>query len=213
VDVNREPYELDPKMFADPLPNHVNVKSLRVAGGLGTIARIVGERQEIYADLLPSSEAFYRIEHYYKPYHKMLCKLLAKTYAIFGYAVLIDCHSMPSSIRTQDGMKRPDFILGDRFGSSCQPMLSEAFAKALRSYGYTVTRNKPYAGGFITEHYGRPHKGIHAIQLEINRGLYLNEAKLQKTAGFDTVSTHLKEAFSILMDVAPDTLYGRTAAE
>ncbi len=191
VDVNREPYELDPGMFAGELPAHVNTRSLRVASGLGTIARIVGEREEVYAGLIPAEAALTRIETLYKPYHAALRHLLARTHVNFGYAILIDCHSMPSSVRGQDRWRRPDFIIGDRHGRSCVRRVSDAAANILRDLGYNVARNKPYAGGFITEHYGRPATGLHALQIEINRGLYMDEAKVEKHRGFRRLSANL----------------------
>lgn len=184
LDVNREPYELDPKMFEERLPAYANVRSIRVAGGLGTIARIVGEAQEIYRSRLCVNEALSRIESIYKPYHRTLRRLLAETHVAFGYAVLVDCHSMPSTIRSADGGRRPDFILGDRYGTSCASSLVDAAYESLRAMGYEVSRNKPYAGGFITEHYGRPAKGLHALQIEVNRGLYMDEESMEQTSGF-----------------------------
>jgi N-formylglutamate amidohydrolase len=191
LDANREPWELDPRMFADPLPAHVNARSARVAGGLGTVPRLVGEGQEIYAGKLPLSEALMRIETVYRPYHEELKRLLTRTHAKFGYAVLIDCHSMPASIRLGDTGMKPDFIVGDRFGVACAPALSEAAIAILAGMGYSVAHNKPYAGGFITEHYGRPPRGLHALQIEVNRGLYMDERTLQKTRGFATLATDL----------------------
>lgn len=175
LDVNREPYELDPKMFEDRLPPYANVRSIRVAGGLGTIARIVSDNQEIYRHRLPVSEALWRIEEIYKPYHTTLRRLLAQTHVTFGFAVLIDCHSMPSTVRHASTDTKPDFILGDRYGTSCAPELVDYASALLRSLGYKVSRNTPYAGGFITEHYGRPNRSLHALQIEINRGLYMDE--------------------------------------
>ena len=162
LDVNREPYELDPKMFDGRLPSYANIRSIRVAGGLGTVARIVSENHEIYRHRLPVEEALNRIEEIYKPYHSTLRRLLAQTHVTFGYAVLIDCHSMPSSVKCQTTDVRPDFILGDRYGTSCNSELTEYACSVLRDMGYSVSRNKPYAGGFITEHYGRPARGLHA---------------------------------------------------
>ncbi|ADZ69288.1 N-formylglutamate amidohydrolase [Polymorphum gilvum] len=214
LDVNREPYELDPKMFDGRLPSYANVRSIRVAGGLGTIARVVSESQEIYAGRLPVDEAMYRIEEIYKPYHNTLRRLLAHTHVAFGYAVLIDCHSMPSSVRCQTTGTRPDFILGDRYGTSCPVELTDAAATILKAKGYTVSRNKPYAGGFITEHYGRPAKGLHALQIEINRGLYMDEATHERTPGFDALARDLAD-FAFELTAMPDGAFatGAIAAE
>lgn len=191
LDVNREPWELDPRMFADPLPPFANTRSPRVAGGLGTVPRLVGEGAEIYANRLPLSEAADRIEQLYRPYHVVLKQLLADTRNAFGYAVLVDCHSMPTGIRLGDSGVRPDFIIGDRFGSSASRSLSEAAIQLLIDRGFTVAHNRPYAGGFITEHYGRPGHGFHAIQIEINRGLYMNEQTLEKTREFDRLAAEI----------------------
>ncbi|MEL7529232.1 MAG: N-formylglutamate amidohydrolase [Pseudomonadota bacterium] len=193
LDVNREPYELDPKMFDGRLPSYANIRSIRVAGGLGTVARIVSENHEIYRHRLPVEEALSRIEEIYKPYHSTLRRLLAQTHVTFGYAVLIDCHSMPSSVKCQTTDVRPDFILGDRYGTSCNSELTEFACSILRDMGYSVSRNKPYAGGFITEHYGRPASGLHALQVEINRGLYMNEATHERSSGFDDLFHNLKQ--------------------
>jgi N-formylglutamate amidohydrolase len=184
VDVNREPYELDPKMFSDPVPPFANINSVRVAGGLGTIPKIVAENMEIYARRLPVAEALERIEEIYKPYHHCLRKLIARTHARFGFGVLIDCHSMPGNIRIAGSGIRPDFIIGDRYGTSASAELSEAALEFLGSLGFTAVRNKPYAGGFITEHYGRPARGLHALQIEVNRAIYVNETTLAKRDDF-----------------------------
>lgn len=204
LDVNREPFELDPRMFVEPVPSFANIRSVRVAGGLGTIPKLVGEGLDIYPSRLPLAEALDRIETVYKPYHERLKRLLMQTHARFGYAVLIDCHSMPASIRIGDGSVRPDFIIGDRFGSSASRDLTERAIGLLLSMGYTVAHNKPYAGGFITEHYGRPARGLHALQIEINRGLYLNERTLQKSAGFTALCDDLTRFSADLMSM-PDS--------
>ncbi len=191
LDVNREPWELDPRMFADPVPAFANIRSPRVAGGLGTVPRLVGEGLDIYGARLPLAEAVERVEAVYKPYHDRLRHLLSRTHARFGRAVLIDCHSMPASIRVGEGGARPDFIVGDRFGVSCAAALTEQAIALLVGMGYTVAHNKPYAGGFITEHYGRPARGLHALQIEVNRGLYMNERTYERTAGFAALAKDL----------------------
>lgn len=206
LDVNREPYELDPAMFDGKLPNYVNAKSTRVSGGLGTIAKIVSETDEIYKAKLTVAEGLSRIKNYYLPYHGALRALIAEVVVKFGYGVLIDCHSMPSAALSNGkrGVKmRADFIIGDRFGCSCSASVTEAAAEFLRDLGYRVDINKPYAGGFITEHYGRPHNGIHAVQLEINRALYMDESTLRKSANFDHLARDLATFSSRLMAI-PD---------
>jgi N-formylglutamate amidohydrolase len=212
LDVNREPYELDPRMYDDRLPPYANSRSIRVAGGLGTIARVVGEAQEIYRGRLQVSEALDRIETIYKPYHQTLRRLLARTHVDFGFAVLIDCHSMPSAVRGAEGGARPDFILGDRYGTSCAQPLVDAAAEILTGLGYRVSRNKPYAGGFITEHYGRPAKGLHALQIEINRGLYMDEGATLPSPGFAALAADLRAFASEIVSIPDAALFPDTLA-
>jgi N-formylglutamate amidohydrolase len=192
VDVNREPYELDPRMFDGRLPSFANTRSMRVAGGLGTVARVVGESQEIYGQRIPVEDAIRRIEGLYKPYHRALRRLFARQHREFGAAVLIDCHSMPSTAGAKDERPRADIVLGDRYGTSCVPAIAETVEALLRGRGYVVSRNKPYAGGFITEHYGNPAVGLHAIQLELNRALYMDERRYERAASFQSVAADLE---------------------
>lgn len=191
LDVNREPYELDPAMFSGRLPAYVNARSIRVAGGLGTIARVVADSEEIYRDRLTVKEGLERIEQLYKPYHAALKNRLTGTLSEFGVAVLVDCHSMPSTARGMENRPRPDLIVGDRFGTSCASELADAAVSLLSGLGYRVGRNRPYAGGYITEHYGRPQLGVHALQIEVNRGLYMDEQRYRKTVGFDALARDL----------------------
>lgn len=184
VDVNREPYELDPRMFEGRLPSFANTRSMRVAGGLGTVARVVGDAQEIYDRRISVDEALQRIESLYKPYHRALRRLFSKLHKDFGAATLIDCHSMPSATTSRDDRPRADIVLGDRYGTSCVGLVSETIEDTLRERGYSVSRNKPYAGGFITEHYGNPSAGLHAIQLEINRAVYMDERRYERGPDF-----------------------------
>jgi len=192
VDVNREPYELDPRMFDGRLPSFANTRSMRVAGGLGTVARVVGDAQEIYDQRIPVDDALRRIEGLYKPYHRALRRLITRAHRDFGAAVLVDCHSMPSTTGTKDERPRADVVLGDRYGTSCVGIVSEVIETTLRDLGYAVSRNKPYAGGFITEHYGNPAAGLHAIQLEINRALYMDERRYERTERFAQVAADLE---------------------
>jgi len=201
VDVNREPYELDPRMFEGRLPSFANTRSMRVAGGLGTVARVVGDAQEIYAQRLPVDDAIRRIESLYKPYHRSLRRLFTRVHRDFGAAVLIDCHSMPSAAGAKDDRPRADVVLGDRYGTSCAAVVVEMVEATLRGLGYLVSRNKPYAGGFITEHYGNPAVGLHAIQLEINRALYMDERRYEKSAAFAGVSADLEMLAERLADI------------
>ena len=213
LDVNREPYELDPRMFTGVVPSYANVRSVRVAGGLGTIPRLVAEGRDIYRSRIPITAALERVERVYKPYHATLRTLLDGVHAAFGRAILVDCHSMPSA--AGESAQRPDIVVGDRFGTACARTLSDLAVELLRDLGYRVSRNKPYAGGFITEHYGRPARGHHAIQIEINRGLYLDEATYTPTGGFTALADDLTRFADLLMARAEIVLDGpmRMAAE
>ena len=213
LDVNREPYELDPALIRDGLPHYANTQSVRVVGGLGTIARIVSESDEIYREPLSLGAALERINRLYAPYHETLQALLAEAKAAFGLAVLIDCHSMPSSPIAEQGGARPDFVLGDRYGTSCSGELTRAVAQALKAQGYAVALNKPYAGGYITEHYGRPHLGHHALQIEVNRSLYMNESTFHKSPGFDRIKRDLEGMVRALIASVPGIAIPCAAAE
>ncbi|MGH6768620.1 MAG: N-formylglutamate amidohydrolase [Xanthobacteraceae bacterium] len=214
VDVNREPYELDPRMFDGRLPSFANTRSMRVAGGLGTVARVVGDSQEIYAQRLPVDDAIRRIEGLYKPYHRALRRLFTRVHRDFGAAVLIDCHSMPSTAGAKDERPRADIVLGDRYGTSCVAVIAETIEATLRERGYVVSRNKPYAGGFITEHYGNPAAGLHAIQLEINRALYMDERRYERSATFATLAADLEMLADRLAEIPVQELRPyRAAAE
>nr|WP_244444283.1 N-formylglutamate amidohydrolase [Lutibaculum baratangense] len=213
VDLNREAYELDPRMFDGPLPPYVNTRSIRVAGGLGTIARIVADGAEIYRDRLSVREGLQRIERYYKPYHHTLRGLVDRARRTFGMAIVIDCHSMPSSRITREPRRRPDFVLGDRYGTSCASIITDVAQETLQRLGYMVTRNKPYAGGYITETYGAPAAGQHALQIEINRALYMDEVKYERTSGFSWLANDIGHLCQRLTEIAPDTLLTRQAAE
>lgn len=213
VDVNREPYELDPRMFTGRLPSFANTRSMRVAGGLGTVARVVGDAQEIYDQRISVDDALQRIESLYKPYHRALRKLVTKVHQDFGAAILIDCHSMPSA-SGRDDRPRADVVLGDRYGTSCVAAVMDTVETTLRERGYSVSRNKPYAGGFITEHYGNPSAGLHAVQLEINRALYMDERSFDRIDSFDRVAADLEWLSDQLADIPLEELRPyRSAAE
>jgi N-formylglutamate amidohydrolase len=215
LDVNREPYELDPRMFEGRLPSFANTRSLRVAGGLGTIPKIVGDGHDIYSRRIPAAEALQRIDIVYRPYHAALRGLVQAAARRFGEVILVDCHSMPSASLGQDAAQRPDIVLGDRYGTSAAPQLVEAAEDIFQALGYAVARNRPYAGGFITEHYGQPAAGVHALQIEINRALYMDEAALHLHGGYD----RLKADMTAFMEAFADAVarmalgYRRLAAE
>src|SRR5437016_7116993 len=214
VDVNREPYELDPRMFEGRLPSFANTRSMRVAGGLGTVARVVGDAQEIYRQRIPVDDAIRRIEGLYKPYHRALRRVFTRIARDFGAAVLIDCHSMPSTAGAKDERPRADVVIGDRYGTSCVAVVAETIDAALSGRGYVVSRNKPYAGGFITEHYGNPAVGLHAIQLEINRALYMDDRRFERSASFPALAADLELLAGRLADIPIQELHPyRAAAE
>jgi N-formylglutamate amidohydrolase len=192
LDVNREAWELDPAMFADPLPRFVNAGSPRVRMGLGTIARIVAIDAEIYAGKLRFAEAQRRIENLYHPYHRILCRLIAETEAIFGGCLLVDCHSMPSAAAA-GGREPADIVLGDCHGAACGGAVMETARAFFADRGFVVTINAPYAGGFTTGHYGRPRRHRHALQIEINRALYMDERSYQRKPGFARLAEVLAE--------------------
>jgi N-formylglutamate amidohydrolase len=189
VDANREPLELDSDMFAERLPWPINRTSPRVRGGLGVIARVGANGAPIYDRPLPVAEARDRLRNHYFPYHRALRQLLTETRRRFGYAILLDCHSMPSqavarlsaAVRSRPGHPaRPiDFVLGDCHGASCMGALTDRAEAVLTALGYSVTRNSPYAGGFTTRRYGHPENGVHALQIEVNRALYMDEKTLE----------------------------------
>jgi N-formylglutamate amidohydrolase len=202
VDVNREPYELDPRMFSGRLPSFANTRSMRVAGGLGTIPRVVGDGQDIYRERIAVDDALARIETLYKPYHRALRRLINKVHQMFGTVVVVDCHSMPSVGVSRDEPRRPDVVIGDRYGTSCAPLLPDRVEETLSGLGYSLGRNKPYAGGFITEHYGNPASGLHAVQLELNRAIYMDERRRERGPRFEQVAAD----FAILADVLATTI-------
>lgn len=188
VDPNREPFELDATMFDGPLPDYVNTASPRVAAGLGTVARVVTNGEEVYRERLAFHHVRQRIQDLYFPYHAALRSLLTETQARFGVCLLIDCHSMPSVGGPMDsdrGRRRVDFVLGDRFGTSCAPEIIVAAEAEVKRLGYSVQRNLPYAGGYTTAHYGQPRQGVHALQIEVNRALYMDEDTVTRTPGFE----------------------------
>jgi len=212
MDVNREPYELDPAMFADALPDFAQARTARVAAGLGSIARLVAEGREIYDRKLTFAEASGRIEAVHKPYHCALRALVNEARAAHGGAILIDWHSMPGAAAGQtngggSANRRPvDMVLGDRFGSTCSDDLTALVESELAAMGYVTARNAPYAGGYTTEAYGRPVEGVHALQIEISRALYLDETSLTPSSGFERLASDLERVFKRLSELKPSSL-------
>lgn len=205
LDLNREPYELDPKLIRERLPSYANPRTQRVAAGLGTIPRIVSDGLSILNTPLSLMEALERIERIHKPYHATLSAKLRQMRDTFGLALLIDAHSMPSIV--SDKKMSADIILGDRYGASCAPWIMDISHDYFSKMGLRVARNNPFAGGYITEHHGRPERGIHALQIEIRRDLYMDERTIEPKPTFNlyreimsnyiqTVSQHVQEKLS-----------------
>jgi N-formylglutamate amidohydrolase len=184
IDLNRDPCDLDPDMFEERPVRRGMIASAHVQAGLGAIPRISGDGQAIYRRKLSLTEAERRIVRVHRPYHDMLTALVGEAHARFGCAVLIDCHSMPSSARGAHG---PDIVLGDRFGAACHPSITALVEATLRRMGYRVARNTPFAGGHTTQRHGRPIQRSHALQIEINRALYVDERTLERGTGFARV--------------------------
>jgi N-formylglutamate amidohydrolase len=204
IDLNRDPWELDPAMFEDELPPHVQGRTARVAAGLGAIAKLAGEGQKIYARKLRFEEARTRIETAHRPYHDALTRLIGEACSAHGLAILIDWHSMPSAaakgVVTPRHGKGCDIVLGDRFGAACAPALTRLVEKTLEELDYRVVRNAPYAGGYTTEFYGRPGRRVHALQIEIDRGLYLDETTLEPTEGLARLKDSVERLTAVLAD-------------
>jgi N-formylglutamate deformylase len=200
-DVNREAWELDPSMFEDSLPDFVNAASPRVLAGLGTIARIVGTGEPIYRHKMRFAEAEARIAACWQPYHAALQDLIDQSLSKFGMCLVIDCHSMPST-PGQRSQRVADVVLGDVHGTSCSPQMTGFIETKLTRLGLRVRRNDPYAGGYITRHYGRPRQNIHVLQIEMLRSLYMNEARFEKSARFEDVAAVISKLLSALVDVS-----------
>jgi len=208
-DANREPWELDPGMFADPLPDYVNTKSPRVQAGLGTIARIVGTGEPIYAGKLRFAEAQDRVKTCWEPFHAALGELVEETLAQFGSCLIIDCHSMPSLPGRQ--AIRPDIILGDGHGTSCAPAWTDFIQARFVGLGFSVHRNEPYAGGYITRHYGRPREGVQAVQVEVARALYMNERNFTRSGQFAGMQAAMGQFLTSL--IAASAVWGASGPE
>jgi N-formylglutamate deformylase len=190
LDVNRAPDEIDASMFDGDLGVEVDVPSSRVAAGLGVIPRIVRDGAEIYRGKLAAAEAQERLTRLYHPYHRALGGLVEETRAQFGIAIVIDCHSMPSAAAA------PDIVLGDRYGASSTPALTRHADACFQLQGFRVVRNTPYAGGYTTLLHGRRERDVHALQIEINRTLYLDEDRILRGPNFDVVHARLTAALT-----------------
>jgi N-formylglutamate amidohydrolase len=214
LDLNREPNEFDPHLIEGPLPRAANASSVRVVGGLGTIPRVVSEGEEIYRRKISLTDALARVAHLYEPYHAALAGLMSATRLKFGVALLIDCHSMPSSAASTAApiVSQPEIVIGDRHGNSTDLILIERIEQLYRNHGLRVQRNRPYAGGFITERYGRPSEGFHAVQIEVNRASYMNERTLVRHSGFTALKAINASVLKALMPDVESLLSPRRAA-
>ncbi|MEM8692280.1 MAG: N-formylglutamate amidohydrolase [Pseudomonadota bacterium] len=196
VDLNRSSDELDPALIEGVRKQGHNP---RVASGLGVIPRVVANGRAIYGGKITRLEADRRIEGYWKPYHRMLRALLDAAHQRHGQAVLVDCHSMPHEAMdgvARGGMRRPDVVLGDRFGAAAEAEVVDRIESALTASGFFVTRNAPFAGAYITQAYGRPSRAQHAVQVEIDRSLYMDERKVEPNANFEIVRAAIRSAIA-----------------
>lgn len=211
VDLNRSAEELDGAVIQG-VPG--NAHNPRIASGLGIIPRVVANGRSIYSGKITLAEAQDRISGYYTPYHAALQKLLDESHARFGQAILIDCHSMPheavdSVVRL--GRPRPEIVIGDRFGASAAPEVVERVETAFLEAGLKVARNAPFAGAYTTAHYGRPSRRQHAIQIEIDRSLYMNEQMIRPNNNFNAFRSLLRGVVAQIADIGADRQ--RLAAE
>ena len=203
-DVNRAMSELDAGMFDARLEMAVDAPTPRVTAGLGVIPRIVRDGAEIYARKLSPAEAELRLSRLYKPYHAALAGLAEETRKRFGIAVVVDCHSMPSALSV------PDIVLGDRYGASAPPLLAGWAENAFVGGRFSTARNAPYAGGYTTMLYGCARNGLFGLQIEINRGLYLNEDRIQRKPSFEALKKRLTDVLAKFTAISPGLLGGRT---
>ncbi|MEM7243094.1 MAG: N-formylglutamate amidohydrolase [Pseudomonadota bacterium] len=200
VDLNRSEAEIDPALVQD---SAVRKQSARVVSGLGVIPRVVAEGKVIRRGKMTRQEAQDRIDQFYRPYHNRLRLLLNETRAKFGTAILIDCHSMPHSATESmvvKGGRRPDIVLGDRYGAAAPQSFVDQVEDLFIDQGFSVARNVPFAGAYISQTYGRPSIGQFALQIEIDRAIYLDEAKVQKNAGYWDVKARIDRVIAGLCD-------------
>lgn len=206
VDLNRSADELDPALIYGVRQTGHNP---RISSGLGVIPRVVGNGREIRLGKIGMFEAKQRLDTFYHPYHEKLCELMTQAREEFSFALLIDCHSMPrDAVETTSYAyaKKPDIVLGDRFGAACAPELIEAVEAAFTDAGLQVSRNLPFAGAYVVKNYGNPQKGHHAIQVEIDRSLYMDEAKLAPSADFNNFKNVLRGVVARLTEVGRNKL-------
>lgn len=201
IDLNRASDELDQALIKGVRSGSHNP---RISSGLGVIPRVVSNGRAIYRGKLAFADAKQRIEQCWKPYHTALETLMQATRQEFGDAILIDCHSMPHEAVdavTQPGKPRPDVVLGDRFGASASGEIVERIEQVFLEAGLCVNRNAPFAGAYITQHYGRPSRGMHAIQIELDRRLYLDERRMQPNENFTAFRDLMSGIVSEISDI------------
>ncbi|WP_116133058.1 N-formylglutamate amidohydrolase [Tropicimonas sp. IMCC34043] len=205
VDLNRSADELDPAVVRDVRSFGHNP---RISSGLGVIPRVVANGREIYRGKIELAEARQRLETVWHPYHAELQRLLDESMALFRSAILIDCHSMPheaiESLPGQPGVK-PQVVLGDRFGAACAPHVMDRVEAAFAGAGFRVVRNAPFAGAYVTQHYGRPSRGQHVVQVEVDRGLYMNEAAVRPNSDFAAVRDLLRGVIAEIVEIGRPT--------
>ncbi|MEX0286666.1 MAG: N-formylglutamate amidohydrolase [Paracoccaceae bacterium] len=201
VDLNRSVDELDPALIEGVRRHGYNP---RVASGLGVIPRVVANGRCIYSGRISMTEANRRIDGYWRPYHAALRDLLDTAHMRFGRAILADCHSMPheamDGAAKQNG-KRPEIVLGDRFGAAAGSHIVDRFEAAFASAGLTVARNTPFAGAYVTQAYGRPSRRQHAVQIEIDRSLYMDERRVRPNGNFDAFRDLLRQVIGEITDI------------
>jgi N-formylglutamate amidohydrolase len=200
VDLNRGAEELDPGVVEGVRHSTHNP---RISSGLGVIPRVVANGRHIYRGKLRLDEARARIDEVWHPYHAMLARLLVEARQAFGTALLIDCHSMPHEAidSISAGRRKPDVVLGDRFGAACAPEIVDRVEEAFARRGLRVARNAPFAGAYVTQHYGRPSRDQHVVQVEIDRALYMDEARIEPSAQFDEVRLLLQDVIADIADI------------
>lgn len=210
IDLNRAPEELDPAVVRDVPRGPANP---RISSGLGVIPRVVAQGRPIYDGKISREEAARRIDRIWRPYHVCLGRLLDAAEARFGRAFLLDVHSMPHEAVDGPGLTghAPDIVLGDRYGTSAGASLVDAAEAIFTGLGFRVARNAPFAGAYIIQTYGRPARGRHALQVEIDRAIYLDEARVLPNARFEDVRDRLTTALAQLRDLVADA--PRMAAE
>ena len=220
VDLNRDPHELDPAMFAEPLPPEARIRTARVAAGLGVIPRYAAGGREIYGRKLGLDEVRQRIATVHAPYHRALAEALDAALDGARAAILVDWHSMPSASAAPGllddaappGRRAPDVVLGDRHGAACTPALTDWMERRLTDAGLRVARNHPYAGGYTTQTLGRPRDGVHALQVELSRALYLDETRLVPGPGLPRLR-RLITRLTAELAAAADTLVATPSDE